>query len=694
MRKFYEAIASTGVYIDAQPWHPDARPLPKSVLSEVLSRRATPALDDDELDGLTEDQKNLFPRAVRLLRDHRGLLLCAPLGGGKTYFASALARRHARQDEGGGGGVVIVAPSRLRAQWQHALNFFEVSVDAQFYTHRDASLTRLNTHPRALWIVDEAHAFRNPSTLRYHALALATADASLCLVSATPYNARLDDVEALLRLITAPPANPEHTSTLFDALSLSTADLTQSSAAPPCRVERQRGRFELSKKTERHRWSQLIEEIATRSWPEIEGQENAAALLRQGLLSRMTSHPDALRGTLRRMRRYYAHCKSPTGSSRFLTKDHFRHIFGGDGPLQALLPFAWPEVHTSSDVVDLDETCAWLQRACLWLQSITPGIDQALDALLRDRLGAPARCRPGEHHPHLRRAVIFSQFTESARAVARSLRAQWSVGLLTGSLAQLAGATTQPEVLLHSFDPNHSSAPTCQVLVCTDVVSQGHNLQGAEVVIHLDRPWNPVKLAQREGRLIRRGQRADCVEVFTMCVHAPHPLLSALEAHRGATLDRRRGCAQRLLCEPSPSAAPPDFILSPPGRWPALDPDAFDRRLSLRAVIDRVQAHRSHTVSYWRCLDRVPPLVQHPDPLGEQLLDAATARLRQLRHHPRFTEWLTILGVYRRALEGPYRAGHALRLEEISVDLSNKYNKIDDTLRAMMWAIGSQDVRR
>ena len=45
--------------------------------------------------------------------------------------------------------------------------------------------------------------------------------------------------------------------------------------------------------------------------------------------------------------------------------------------------------------------------------------------------------------------------------------------------------------------------------MCTDVLGEGHNLQGAQVLIHLDKPWNPVRLAQREGRIVRLGQVAE-----------------------------------------------------------------------------------------------------------------------------------------------------------------------------------------
>ncbi|WP_307811446.1 C-terminal helicase domain-containing protein [Ktedonospora formicarum] len=44
-----------------------------------------------------------------------------------------------------------------------------------------------------------------------------------------------------------------------------------------------------------------------------------------------------------------------------------------------------------------------------------------------------------------------------------------------------------------------------QVLISTDVLSEGQNLQDAGVVINYDLHWNPVRLIQRAGRVDRIG---------------------------------------------------------------------------------------------------------------------------------------------------------------------------------------------
>jgi superfamily II DNA or RNA helicase len=55
----------------------------------------------------------------------------------------------------------------------------------------------------------------------------------------------------------------------------------------------------------------------------------------------------------------------------------------------------------------------------------------------------------------------------------------------------------------------------CRVLVATDCLSEGINLQHAfNAVLHYDLPWNPNRLEQREGRVDRYGQNAKVVKAI------------------------------------------------------------------------------------------------------------------------------------------------------------------------------------
>ncbi len=52
-----------------------------------------------------------------------------------------------------------------------------------------------------------------------------------------------------------------------------------------------------------------------------------------------------------------------------------------------------------------------------------------------------------------------------------------------------------------------TKADELRVLICTDVLSEGQNLQDCSVVVNFDLPWAIIRLIQRAGRVDRIGQR-------------------------------------------------------------------------------------------------------------------------------------------------------------------------------------------
>jgi len=107
------------------------------------------------------------------------------------------------------------------------------------------------------------------------------------------------------------------------------------------------------------------------------------------------------------------------------------------------------------------------------------------------------------------KVLIFTQFADTARYVAKQLTEMGvtKVGCATGG----SDATT----LAWRFSPksnNHkavTSADELRVLVATDVLSEGQNLQDSFVVVNYDLPWAIIRLIQRAGRVDRIGQKAE-----------------------------------------------------------------------------------------------------------------------------------------------------------------------------------------
>ncbi len=122
------------------------------------------------------------------------------------------------------------------------------------------------------------------------------------------------------------------------------------------------------------------------------------------------------------------------------------------------------------------------------------------------------------------KVLVFSEYADTARYVAEEL-----VKRLPGhAVASVTGATDNPTTLARRFSPNSNStlgglpdgATELQVLVATDVLSEGQNLQDAAVVVNYDLPWTIIRLIQRAGRVDRVGQMSPVVRVYSFLPQA------------------------------------------------------------------------------------------------------------------------------------------------------------------------------
>ena len=116
--------------------------------------------------------------------------------------------------------------------------------------------------------------------------------------------------------------------------------------------------------------------------------------------------------------------------------------------------------------------------------------------------------------------MAFSQFAETVRAVARALADIAGVGALTGPRGWIAsGAISRAEALAH-FAPVAQGRPPppshqrIRLLLTTDLLAEGVNLQDAGVVVHLDLPWTDALKQQRVGRCVRVGSTHHEVVVY------------------------------------------------------------------------------------------------------------------------------------------------------------------------------------
>jgi superfamily II DNA or RNA helicase len=119
-------------------------------------------------------------------------------------------------------------------------------------------------------------------------------------------------------------------------------------------------------------------------------------------------------------------------------------------------------------------------------------------------------------HP-TEKVLIFTQFADTVRYLEQQLQAR--------GLTQVAGVTgdsDDPTALAWRFSPvsngkrdEVSPAQELRVLVATDVLSEGQNLQDCSIVVNYDLPWAIIRLIQRAGRVDRIGQRAENILCYS-----------------------------------------------------------------------------------------------------------------------------------------------------------------------------------
>ena len=121
-----------------------------------------------------------------------------------------------------------------------------------------------------------------------------------------------------------------------------------------------------------------------------------------------------------------------------------------------------------------------------------------------------------DEHPD-KKILVFTQFADTVRY----LESQLKVRGIT-KIAAVTGASTDPTGLAWRFSPRSnekeghvSSDDELRVLVATDVLSEGQNLQDCAIVVNYDLPWAIIRLIQRAGRVDRIGQQAQDILCYS-----------------------------------------------------------------------------------------------------------------------------------------------------------------------------------
>lgn len=462
-------------------------------------------------------------------------LLADEVGLGKTIEAGALIWQFLRERPNG--RVLVIAPEHLREQWAaELLDRFRTGdyADAWLRIRSHEDDASWPEEPAELIVVDEAHHFTRSGRLsdaaRVRLTEMAHQADALLLLTATPVRSNEAGFLDLLHLIDPVNYRPDQLDDFVRRVELRDQLALTYQALVPSLDE-----FDLSLYADELR-AQFPND------PALEGLLDAA------LSAHDTQRPDAihrlrehLSATYRLHHRLLRTRRTPDIGSSFSVRGRMRAVpftlevtdpsdalrrelldsarselmvgveagtctteaavamFSALASRASSLSSALMPLHTGTEV---DPTSAALRAL------VDPDVWTTWDALVADihashtgvleELGAVVSGVAVARG--LERVVLASGYAETAAAVADEMTRRWGSDRVARHMSSRDDATNNQDLGRWREDG------PCSLLVCDAGAEEGLNLQEADLLIHIDLPWDCFRIEQRVGRCDRHGR--------------------------------------------------------------------------------------------------------------------------------------------------------------------------------------------
>ena len=272
-------------------------------------------------------------------------------------------------------------------------------------------------------------------------------------------------------------------------------------------------------------------------------EENARAramvgLLRTGILKRFESSACAFRRTVEKMSNEHGVFLDALDAGQVVNTKFMKELSGDDDfdindalavsshPVDAKLydvPRLRDAVHRDRDL---------LRELAEEAKKITPDRDPKLKELVKElaEIAKQAKNQATDQadEKQKRKVLVFSYFEDTVEWICEHLEAQFDlrVGITCykGCMQPVSGSDKLSKVsrkqAVEGFAPVSMESPKGEdkydLLVTTDVLAEGVNLQQCRHIINYDMPWNPMRLVQRHGRIDRIGSPHKYVELRTI----------------------------------------------------------------------------------------------------------------------------------------------------------------------------------
>jgi len=245
---------------------------------------------------------------------------------------------------------------------------------------------------------------------------------------------------------------------------------------------------------------------------------NLRGLIRVMLFKRFESSVHAFRETLRRLKlTHETFLKALDEGFVPAGEESQRLLYQSDSYEEQELMDALASVSGKYDIADFDEPRLrehleadrdLFGTILKLVEPITPSQDDKLQTLISGlKKGIPQATG---------KVLIFTQYADTAEYLYQNL----NPGDKHKDIECIFGTDKSKALMAARFSPKSNphthigSGKELRILVATDVMSEGLNLQDGDVVVNYDLHWNPVRLIQRFGRIDRIGSQNDSIWGF------------------------------------------------------------------------------------------------------------------------------------------------------------------------------------
>ncbi|RKU21109.1 ATP-dependent helicase [Candidatus Poribacteria bacterium] len=184
--------------------------------------------------------------------------------------------------------------------------------------------------------------------------------------------------------------------------------------------------------------------------------------------------------------------------------------------------YLYEHIDLDTWLADLHDDRTQLDKIYKIAQNITSDRDAKLEQLkqlIAIKVQNPTENRDGKEN---RKVLVFTAFADTANYLYDNLY-EWAKETFNIESAVVTGGASRSELVRNDFDEiltnfspiskereeseTEGETPEIDLLIATDCISEGQNLQDCDYLINYDIHWNPVRIIQRFGRIDRIGTK-------------------------------------------------------------------------------------------------------------------------------------------------------------------------------------------